>query len=145
MPSKKKSKKRSTAKPVKKVRLSIKAKAVTKPAKRKAAQKHPASRSRSRARKKPAINAETELRREFRRRNVKAAGITSSRRSLEFEGSSRVEQADSESVEELVEEGNLFEAGAVAGVEEADNADEREVQSRELLEDDVPEEYLDKE
>jgi hypothetical protein len=47
-------------------------------------------------------------------------------------------------VDELVEEGNVFEAGAVAGVEEADNADEKEVHTRELPEDDVPEEYLDK-
>jgi len=43
-----------------------------------------------------------------------------------------------------VEEGNLFEAGAVAGVEDADNADEREVHTREVPEDDVPEEYRDK-
>ena len=57
---------------------------------------------------------------------------------------SRAERADSESVEELVEEGNLFEAGAVAGVEAADDADEKEVRTRELPEDDVPEEYLDK-
>jgi hypothetical protein len=57
---------------------------------------------------------------------------------------SRVENSDSESVEELVEEGNVFESGAVAGVEEADNEDEREVHTRELPEDDVPEEYLEK-
>jgi hypothetical protein len=61
----------------------------------------------------------------------------------DFQGLSRSEQADSESVEELVEEGNAFEAGAVAGVERADNADEREVRTREFPEDDVPEEYLD--
>jgi len=57
---------------------------------------------------------------------------------------SRVEDADSESVEELVEEGNIFEAGAVAGVEEADRADEKEVHTHEVPEDDVPGEYLDK-
>ena len=68
-----------------------------------------------------------------------------SRRSTDFEGLSRSEQADSESVDELVEEGNLFEAGAVAGVEEADNADEQEVHTHEIQEDDVPEEYLDEE
>jgi hypothetical protein len=62
-----------------------------------------------------------------------------------LQGLSRAEQADSESVDELVEEGNIFEAGAVAGVEEADNADEREVHTHEVPEDDVPEEYLDKE
>jgi hypothetical protein len=60
----------------------------------------------------------------------------------DLQGVSRIQQADSESVEELVEEGNPFEAGAVAGVEEADNSDEREVHPREVAEDDVPEEYL---
>jgi hypothetical protein len=61
----------------------------------------------------------------------------------DLEGLSRTEQADSESVDELVEEGNAFEAGAVAGVEEADNEDTREVHTHEVPEDDVPEEYLD--
>ena len=54
---------------------------------------------------------------------------------------STIESADSESVAELLEEGNTFEAEAVAGVEAAD-LDEREVQSHEVLEDDVPDEYL---
>ncbi|HTS09203.1 MAG TPA: hypothetical protein VMP68_26795 [Candidatus Eisenbacteria bacterium] len=62
----------------------------------------------------------------------------------DLEGLSRAAQADSESVDELVEEGNVFEAGAVAGVEEADDQDTREVHTREVSEDDVPEEYLDK-
>lgn len=60
------------------------------------------------------------------------------------QGLSNVEQADSESVRELVDEGNIFEAGAVMGIEEAEDADQREVHTRELPEDDVPEEYLDK-
>lgn len=60
------------------------------------------------------------------------------------QGLSNVEQADSESVRELVDEGNTFEAGAVMGIEEAEDADQREVHTRELPEDDVPEEYLDK-
>ena len=68
-----------------------------------------------------------------------------SRQSGDLQGLSRAEQADSQSVDELVEEGNLFEAGAVAGVEEADNADEREVHTHQVPEDDVPDEYLDKE
>lgn len=63
--------------------------------------------------------------------------------SADFQGLSRTEQADSESVDELVEEGNVFEAGAVAGVEEADRRDEKEVRTREVPEDDVPDEYLD--
>ena len=51
--------------------------------------------------------------------------------------------ADSESIEELVEEGNAFEAEAVEGVENAEDADVSEVTTREVPEDDVPSEYLD--
>ena len=72
-------------------------------------------------------------------------GTISGRQSGDLQGVSRAEQADSESVDELVSEGNLFEAGAVAGVEEADNADEKEVHTHEVPEDDVPKEYLDEE
>lgn len=71
-------------------------------------------------------------------------GPVPARPSEDFQGLSRAEQADAESVDELVEEGNVFEAGAVAGVEEADAEDTREVHTREVPEDDVPEEYLDK-
>jgi hypothetical protein len=60
------------------------------------------------------------------------------------QGLSTVERADSESVGELLEEGNTFEAGVVKGVEQAEDADEREVRTRQVPEDDVPEEYLDK-
>ena len=52
-----------------------------------------------------------------------------------------MEETDSESVEELVEEGQDFEAGAVAGIEEAD-ASQGEVRTKQVLEDDVPREYL---
>ena len=52
-----------------------------------------------------------------------------------------MEETDSESVEELVEEGQDFEAGAVAGIEEAD-ASEGEVRTKQVPEDDVPREYL---
>ena len=51
--------------------------------------------------------------------------------------------ADSESVEELAEEGNAFEADVVYGVENAKDADVSEVTTREVPEDDVPGEYLD--
>jgi hypothetical protein len=53
------------------------------------------------------------------------------------------ERADSESVDELLEEGNAFEAGVVQGVEEADDSEGKEVHTHEVPEDDVPEEYLD--
>ncbi len=53
--------------------------------------------------------------------------------------------ADSESVDVLVEEGNAYEAGIISGVEDAPDADVSEVRTREVPEDDVPEEYLDNE
>jgi hypothetical protein len=59
------------------------------------------------------------------------------------EGLSDAEIADSESVEELVEEGQAFEAGIVSGVENAPDADQGGVRTRQVPEDDVPQEYLD--
>ena len=61
----------------------------------------------------------------------------------DLEGLSNVESADSESVDELLEEGNAFEAGIVAGVEDSRNREGQEVRTREVPEDDVPQEYLD--
>ncbi len=52
--------------------------------------------------------------------------------------------ADSESVEELLEEGNAFEAGIVRGVERADGEQGGEVVTHQLNEDDVPAEYDDR-
>ena len=60
----------------------------------------------------------------------------------DLQGLSHRASVDSESVDELVEEGNAFEAGVVMGVEDAGNADESEVHTHEVSEDDVPEEYL---
>ena len=63
----------------------------------------------------------------------------------DLQGLSSVEGADSESVVELLEEGNAFEAAVVSGVENAEGTDPREVRTHEVPEDDVPEEYLDRE
>jgi len=60
------------------------------------------------------------------------------------QGLSNRPTADSESVEELLEEGNASEAEAIQGVENALDADQGEVETHEVPEDDVPEEYLDK-
>ena len=49
-----------------------------------------------------------------------------------------------ESAKELLEEGQAFEAGVVSGVENAGNADETEVTTHEVPQDDVPGEYNDK-
>jgi hypothetical protein len=62
----------------------------------------------------------------------------------DLEAIPRREDVDSESVEELLEEGQSWEAGIVSGVETADN-ETGEVRTREVPEDDVPEEYRDDE
>ena len=72
------------------------------------------------------------------------SGARSGRQSGDLQGLSNVEGADSESVGELLEEGSAFEADVVTGVEDAGNADEKEVRTHEVSEDDVPGEYLDK-
>src|SRR6266581_8770404 len=90
----------------------------------------------------PAGRKKTPVRRAQRLESSRGGvGTVSARQSGDLQALSRVEQANSESVDELVEEGNIFEAGAVAGVEEADDHDTREVHTHEVPEDDVPEEY----
>jgi hypothetical protein len=61
----------------------------------------------------------------------------------DVQGLSGVEDVDSESVEELLEEGQAFEAEVVSGVENAPDADQGEVKTKEVPEDDVPAEYRD--
>jgi len=73
----------------------------------------------------------------------KALGSRSGMMSGDLQGLRDSERADSESVSDLVEEGNAFEAGIVTGVEEAEDNPEQEVPPRQVPEDDVPEEYLD--
>ncbi len=63
--------------------------------------------------------------------------------SADSEGLSTAEEADSESVEELTEEGQYFEAEVVSGVENAKDPDEDEVTTSEIPEDDIPREYTD--
>ena len=62
---------------------------------------------------------------------------------MTLQGLSPRDIADSESVEELVEEGQAYEADAISGVEDALDPDQGEVHTHEVPEDDVPEEYLD--
>ncbi len=76
----------------------------------------------------------------FRRAGL---GADSGGQSGDLQGLSNRAVADSESVDELLEEGNAFEAEAVEGVEDAPDADRGEVRTHEVPEDDVPDEYLD--
>src|SRR3984957_7798191 len=58
----------------------------------------------------------------------------------DLQGISIVEDVGSESEDELLEEGQSFEAGIISGVERAGN-EESEVVTHEVLEEDVPREY----
>ena len=69
-------------------------------------------------------------------------GARSGGQSGDLQGLSDRGRASAESVDELLEEGNSFEAEIVKGVE--DVADEEEVRTHEVPEDDVPGEYLEK-
>jgi N utilization substance protein A len=68
-------------------------------------------------------------------------GPDSGGQSGDTQGLSDVAEAGSESVEELVESGQSFEAEAIGGVEDAPDADVAEVHTKEVPEDDVPSEY----
>src|SRR5882757_2809351 len=65
-------------------------------------------------------------------------GAASGGQSGDTQGLSRRSYDDSESVEELMEEGQYMEAEAVSGVENAPDADQGEVRTKQSLEDDVP-------
>jgi hypothetical protein len=72
----------------------------------------------------------------------KGLGPDSGGQSGDTQGLSTGAEADSETVEELLEEGQFYEAEAVSGVENAPDADVSEVHTRQFPEDDVPAEYL---
>jgi hypothetical protein len=71
-------------------------------------------------------------------------GAQSGGQSGSLQGISNSAHADSESVDELIEEGNAFEAGVVKGVEDALDPDQGEVHTHEEPQDDVPGEYDEK-
>jgi len=134
-------------KPARKKRASEKASA------KKSAGKKPAAKTKSAGRKVRGAKSDSGLNTKVRLKSQTVNSVRvppevrdtrPGRESGDLQGLSDVERADSESVDELLEEGNAFEAGVVAGVEEAGDADESEVHTHEVPEDDVPEEYLDK-
>lgn len=132
MPTKKKARKKTTPKVPKK----------------KATSKKP-------VRKKKSILAESSVRRNIsgpagRTSEVNSGMFRQGRRGLgpnaggqsgDIQALPRGEDVDSESVEELAEEGQAFESEVVSGVENARDADQGEVRTHEVPEDDVPEEY----
>jgi hypothetical protein len=74
----------------------------------------------------------------------KGLGAGSGGQSGDLQGLSNLAGADSESVDELLEEGNAFEAEVVKGVQDVRDADEDEIRTHEVPADDVPDEYLEK-
>lgn len=73
---------------------------------------------------------------------ARGAGPGSAGQSGDTQGLSDDEEAGSESVAELVEEGQFFEAEIIAGIENTPDADAEEIYTHEVPEDDVPGEYL---
>jgi hypothetical protein len=73
--------------------------------------------------------------------NQPGLGARTGGQSGDTQGLSGLAETDSESVTELLEEGQSFEAEVVQGVENVPDADASEVRTREVPEDDVPEEY----
>ena len=141
-PTRKKSagKKKSTAKKI--------AKAANKrptAKKRPSAKKKIVAKKKSSAKKKPATRKATRRRAEIINpvtpTGRRGLGADSGGQSGDTQGLSRRSYDDSESVEELMEEGQYMEAEAVSGVENAPDADQGEVRTRQFPEDDVPEEY----
>lgn len=147
MAAKKKAKKKTPAKKIRTGNLKKTAKKKAAPRKKKAAPRKRAAKTAA----KPASRISHGSKKRVRiKRQTRDSALFESRKAAtlsgdaDSQGLSNVERADSESVSELLEEGNTLEAGVVRGVEQADDADEKEVRTREFPEDDVPEEYLDK-
>jgi hypothetical protein len=122
-------------------------------AKAKKALRKKASKKKVRAKKAAPRKKAAEKTRRARGKNESLATLTfdpagrkarSGGQSGDLQGLSNSAGADSESVDELLEEGNAFEAEVVEGVENAPDADQGGIRTREVPEDDVPDEYLDK-
>ena len=67
---------------------------------------------------------------------ARGTGPASAGQSGDLQGLSRTADADSESVAELVEEGQFFEAEVIAGIEDAPDPDRGEVHTHEVPEED---------
>jgi hypothetical protein len=133
------SKKKKTKKLTAKKKLAPKKKAVVK--KSAAAKKSKKPAPKKKAAKRSRGNQQlTESVLEPTRRGL---GSGSGGQSGDTQGLSLRERADSESVTELEEEGQYFEAETVDAIENAPDPERGPLRTREVPEDDVPEEYQD--
>ncbi len=130
----KKTKKPATKKkPAPKKKAVVKKSSAAKKSKKPAPKKKPA--------KRPRGNQQfTESVMEPTRRGL---GSSSGGQSGDTQGLSLRERADSESVTELEQEGQYFEAEAVDAIENAPDPERGPLRTHEVAEDDVPEEYQD--
>jgi len=131
-PARKKKSAKKPARPKKKII------ARKKPAPKKAAPKKKLARK-----KKTAFRTAAEVSNPIVSPSRRGLGPGAGGQSGDNQGLSRREVADSESVEELAEEGQEYEAEVISGVENARDPDQGEVTSKEVPEDDVPSEYDD--
>ena len=86
---------------------------------------------------------DTDLPDEDEDRSSLELGPDSAGQSGDMQGLFGSEDSESESVAELLEEGQYYEASVVSGIEDVPPADEAEVTTRQVPEDDVPGEYSD--
>jgi len=123
-------------------------------AKKKPASKKAAAKTEAFGKKTTGAKTMAALKKRVRRKNqsvdteqfaLEGPGARPAGQSGDLQGLSKTEGADSESVGELIEEGNALEADAVMGVEDAGDADEKEARTHEVPQDDVPGEYQNKE
>lgn len=140
----KKQKPRASKKFTRKARLAAKEKPTEKS---KAAKSKPTKNKVSR--KKKSIRATAAVRRKSQSVETvslepKGLGTRAGVGAGDLQDISILESVDSESAEELLEEGQAFEAGIISGVEDAPDADKSEVTTHEVPQDDVPGEYGDK-
>ncbi len=136
----KKASRKKKAKPAKKSSVAKKITSRNKVARKKIVKKpvrkKPVRRKRT-SRRAPELATVAAL--ENKRINSRGAGSSGDNQKL-----SRVEDVDSESVEELIDEGQSYEAAAISGVEGALDPDQGEVTTKQIPEDDVPDEYKEK-
>jgi hypothetical protein len=110
-------------------------------AKRKSVPKKSAPKKKASRRKKPTRRAPAEISNPIFSPSGRGLGPSAGGQSGDNQGLSRREFAGSESVEELTEEGQDYEAEVVSGVQNARDPDQAEVTTKEVPEDDVPTEY----
>src|SRR5580700_7818003 len=121
------------SKPTRKSKLTSKSKTTARKKVAPTRSRKPAARRRAPRNTQPMEKSTAQIR--------QGVGLAEGGQSGDLQGLSGVVDVDSESVRELAEEGQDYEAGIIDGVENAPDPDVSEVKTREVNEDDVPEEY----